>query len=69
MNQDESCASCKCFYQSGVGPNLQRDTLCRRQRLGQLLPGPGGQPVTVGFYPPTSPNMWCLSWTRKDLVQ
>jgi hypothetical protein len=50
----ESCGTCKYAEPDGAGMT------CRfNPPVPFLVPGPQGQPATMGVFPPVNPKSWC----------
>ncbi len=56
----ENCGNCK-FRQAVIGGGLE----CRRDPpTAMLIPGPGGRPVPVAFWPPVESEQRCGQHVR-----
>lgn len=67
---DNTCSTCKHFTEGPTARDLTKATFCRRYPpTGAILQGPNGQPVQIGFYPPTQGNHSCGEWSPRNILQ
>jgi hypothetical protein len=65
----ERCENCRFFFQTEPNKELQRQTVCRRYPpTGIAMPGPGGQMVTMAFFPAITLTFWCGEWAPGELI-
>ena len=59
----KSCEDCHYFSKEGEGAGSQ----CRHKApSAALIPGAGGQPVAVAFWPATRAHFWCGEFEPKE---
>ena len=60
---DACCKVCRYARESAPHPMMgltERSYECRHNPpQAHMLAGPGGQPVTIGLFPPTRAENWC----------